>query len=105
VRVVRDGRTLRNVPVPPGATVLLSGLGAGVFQLSCQHHAGERSTLVVVDHPYAARTDAEGRFALRGVPPGDGKLSIVRPGGTIVRRPVSLSGTRADASIQLIEGE
>ena len=59
----------RNVAVPPAGTVRAAKLSTpGVFELRCDRHPDERSTLVVVDHPYATVTDARGRFTLTGVP-------------------------------------
>jgi hypothetical protein len=53
---------------------------SGVVELSS--NAGQfwmRAHLFVADHPYLARTDAEGRFALEQVPPGRYELACWLP--------------------------
>jgi hypothetical protein len=41
-------------------------------QADCSHeHRGQSMHLLVVDHPYAAVTDADGRFRIEGLPPGE----------------------------------
>ena len=37
--------------------------------------------MVILDHPLWAVADAGGRFALEGVPPGEGELTAVVMGG------------------------
>jgi len=105
VRVTHDGRAMRTVPVPPGTSPPLTGLGAGIYQLTCEHHPGEHATLVIADHPYVARTDGAGRFVLHGVPAGPRTLLILRPTGAEARRTVTVSGPRTESSISFSEGE
>ncbi|MCK6548500.1 hypothetical protein L6R52_21820 [Myxococcota bacterium] len=49
----------------------------GVATIECAvHRAREgKAHVAVLDHPFVARTDAEGRFALKGVPAGAVKLA------------------------------
>jgi hypothetical protein len=57
----------------------------GVVELSSA--AGQiwmRAYLFVDDHPYYARTDADGRFRLEGVPPGDYELVAWMPSWHVV---------------------
>jgi plastocyanin len=42
----------------------------GVVQLFCEIHEHMRGTVVVVDTPWFARSDAEGRYRIDGLPPG-----------------------------------
>ncbi len=42
----------------------------GEVKVFCSIHRSMGGLIVVVDHPYAAVTDAEGRYRLAGVPPG-----------------------------------
>jgi plastocyanin len=44
---------------------------AGVVKLYCEIHDHMRGTILVLDTPYFAKTDAAGRFRIEGVPPGD----------------------------------
>lgn len=43
---------------------------AGVVKLYCEIHEHMRGTILVLDTPLFVKTDAEGRFTLRGVPAG-----------------------------------
>jgi hypothetical protein len=42
----------------------------GTVQLFCEVHEHMRANLLVVDTPWHAVTDAEGRFAIEGIAPG-----------------------------------
>jgi hypothetical protein len=65
---VRDGRTVRNEPLPGGSSARpIAAPEPGIYDIRCDNHPGEHARLVVVDHPYVTRTDAAGRFELRGV--------------------------------------
>jgi hypothetical protein len=76
---------------------LPSGPAEVLVRLGCDVHPWMRGWLVVVDHPYAAVTDAAGSYAIRNVPPGSYTLAIwhetlgsrerpltVTPEGTVV---------------------
>lgn len=43
--------------------------------LTCDLHAWERANWLIVDHPFAAVTDADGRFRIENLPPGTHTLS------------------------------
>jgi hypothetical protein len=47
--------------------------------------------IVVVDHPYYAVTDADGRFTLADVPPGDYQLDVWHETLGEVTKPVSVA--------------
>lgn len=71
LRIVTAGRAVANVPLVAGvAPRALPAPPPGVYDLLCENHAQERAVLVVVDHPYATRADANGSFVLKGVPAG-----------------------------------
>ncbi|SRR5579883_139260 len=103
-RFSQNGRTVRNVPLPPGGNQLaITDLAPGIYRLACD--SVERATLVITDHPYAALTDEAGHFRLRDLPPGHFTLSIVRDGRPPLRRAIDVSGARLDTSIDLAEEE
>jgi hypothetical protein len=106
VRVARDGREVRDLPLPPGgAPIALDRLAAGVYELRCENHPGEGATLVIADHPYAARTDAAGRFALRGVPVGARRLTLLRHGHAPRTRALSVEAGAHELFIDVSEDE
>ncbi len=45
-------------------------------RIGCDYHPWMSGYLLVVDHPYAAITDAEGRFHIRDLPEGDHEFCI-----------------------------
>ena len=93
LRFTRDDRARGNVPLPAGSGPRVVPMPEpGVYHLSCENHPGESATLVVVDHPYAARTDGAGRFRLLGVPRGDRRLVVHRDGRPPHRRTLRASG-------------
>jgi plastocyanin len=51
----------------------------GVVQLGCNIHDNMIAFIVVVDTPYAAKTDAQGLATLHDVPAGTQTLSVWRP--------------------------
>lgn len=106
VRVTKDERALRHLPLPPGgAPSSIAPLSAGVYELSCENHPGERAVLVIVDHPYAAISDSAGRFSLRGVPAGERRFEIVRPAHAPLHRALTIAGARAELSLEVREDE
>jgi hypothetical protein len=46
------------------------------IRVTCDLHAWMRSSLVVVETPYYAVTDADGRFVIENVPPGHYRLKV-----------------------------
>ncbi|MEZ4299992.1 MAG: hypothetical protein R3B70_33900 [Polyangiaceae bacterium] len=88
-----DGpRAVSNVPVPAdGKAHAVTLPDPGVYEARCDTHEGERSALVVTDHPYITRTGPAGELSLASVPAGPVMLVVVTPGqgqGTklVVRR-------------------
>jgi plastocyanin len=75
----RDGEVLFNVPLlAKGApTTTRVRDAAGMWTLRCNAHTGERtSRLLVLAHPFFARTDAAGRADLPGVPAGRLRIGV-----------------------------
>jgi plastocyanin len=67
----------------------------GVVQLGCNIHDNMIAFIVVVDTPYAAKTDAQGLATLRDVPAGAQTVSLWRPylhaPGNVVRQVTQIS--------------
>jgi hypothetical protein len=98
LRLLRDGQSVLNVPLPPQSQPApLAVSDPGTYEWSCGVHAAERGTLVVVDHPYATSTDANGTFGLRDVPPGAAVVVVVRGGRAVARR----EATAPDSNIEI----
>ncbi len=77
----------QNRPMPPSAEPQrLSLTDRGVYHVRCDNHPGESTWIVVVDHPYAVQTAADGSFALLGVPAGGARLVVVAAEGATLRR-------------------
>lgn len=82
-----SGRLPPNRPMPPSAEAhVLPLTEPGVYHVRCDNHAGEATWIVVVDHPYAVRTSADGTFSLEGVPAGDARVVAVAAEGVTGRR-------------------
>ncbi len=59
---------------------------AGPVQLFCEVHEHMRANVLVVDTPWFAVTDAEGRFAIEGIAPGRHVVSVwLSPRQTVTR--------------------
>ena len=65
--------------IAPGEKRVVTFDEAGVIQVFCELHPKEAATLVVLPTPYFTRADAEGRFRLGHVPPGDYELVAWHP--------------------------
>lgn len=67
----------------PNAVVLDT---PGVVQLFCEVHEHMRANVIVVDTPWFAVTDPEGRFSIEGIAPGRHSVSIwLSPKQTVTR--------------------
>ena len=75
-------KTLFNVGLSrPGVEIPRRLVRAGLLEVGCNAgHPTEAAWVVVATHPYHAVTDAQGRFALRGIPPGDYHVRLWHPG-------------------------
>jgi plastocyanin len=80
---------------------------AGVVALGCNIHDQMIAFILVVDTPYAAKTDAAGQVTLRNVPAGAAKLTVWHPYMKTARnetmRPVTVgpSGGREQFAVDL----
>jgi plastocyanin len=71
---------------------------AGVVLVSCNVHRSMETDVLVVPSAYAAKVAADGRFVLRGLPPGDGKLYYWNPRGVLGARALTLPA-RGDVNV------
>jgi plastocyanin len=55
---------------PKGRTIPITFPHPEIIRVSCDLHSWMRGWVVVAEHPFYAVTDADGRFALPGLPPG-----------------------------------
>lgn len=116
VEIVNDDPTEHNVHSLPGLNDELSRLQPvqGMLEtrtfaspeimvrIKCDLHPWMTAFVGVVDHPYFAVTDEDGRFALTGVPDGTYTLAVWHERfGTQTTRVTVASGHRADATIEL----
>ena len=67
----QEGRTILNLAEPKQGMVVEKKMKkAGGQSLKCDVHNFMRGGLFVAENPYAAVTDAEGKYELKDVPPG-----------------------------------
>ena len=65
------GKTMFNVALPEkGSTITKTLTKTGIMELNCDCHPWMESFVYVFDHPYAALTDENGKFAIKDIPPG-----------------------------------
>jgi plastocyanin len=64
---------------PRGESKSVAFDAPGVVSVFCEIHRGMRATVVVVENPHVTTVDRDGRFTLRGVPPGRHTLVVVDP--------------------------
>jgi plastocyanin len=99
---VKDGVTrvqAFNVAVPTGEHYAFTFKGTGVYDVSCDIHAGMSAQIVATSTPYATLADDEGRFTFPDVVPGTYEL-IVYAGLQTIERTVEVAGahTEVDAT-------
>jgi len=68
----------------------LPASGEALVRLGCDVHPWMRGWLVVLDHPYAAVTGADGHFAIADVPPGDYTVAVWHEVLGRMERPVTV---------------
>lgn len=66
----------------------------GVVSLLCNVHSEMSAYVVVVETPYFALTDREGRFSIEGVPPGSHRLAFWHEAVTADPQPVVVEGEK-----------
>ena len=78
---------------------------AGVVALGCNIHDNMVAFIKVVDTPYAAKTDAQGRAVLRGLPVGSAPVRIwhpyLRAAGNEIARTLTVGPGEARETVQV----
>ncbi len=69
-------RLAGQVPGQPAPSAEITLREPGAWRLGCHLHGSMRGFVYVTDSPWAARTDANGRVTLQGVPEGAAQLRV-----------------------------
>ena len=86
---------------PRGATKSITFDKAGLVVLLCNVHSDMSAYIMVVDTPYYAVTDAQGRFRMPSVPPGAYTLHAWHESGAVLTRPVTVGARTAPLALTL----
>jgi plastocyanin len=93
-----DGKQFDLGLYPTGASKRLTFDRPGLSRIFCNIHPAMAAYILVVDSPHFAVSDRQGRFALRGVPPGNHTYKAWRPGSDVISGAVTVGG---DAPLQV----
>jgi plastocyanin len=76
----------------------------GVIDVFCNIHPQMAAKILVLDTKYYAITEADGRFKIRGVPPGNYELVVWQPKGKESTRAITISsGQHLAAHLEVVE--
>jgi plastocyanin len=95
---VKDGVTHQqafNVAVPTGGQYLYTFKATGVYDVSCDIHAGMSAQIVATSTPYATLADPEGRFTFPDVVRGSYALTVYA-GVRTIERTIEVAGPRTE---------
>jgi hypothetical protein len=66
-----NGKTMYNIGLPEkGSSVTKPLLRDGLMEVTCDSHPWMHGYVQILDHPYAAVTNAKGEFAIKDIPAG-----------------------------------
>ncbi len=66
-----NGKTMFNIGLPEkGSSVTKPLLRAGLMEVTCDSHPWMHGYIQILDHPYAAVTNAKGEFTIKDIPAG-----------------------------------
>jgi len=74
---------------------------AGNYALLCNVHPAMLGYLVVTPSSYYAKADAQGHFAIKGVPPGTYKVTAWAPRQKTITQTVTLKDTDVTTNFEL----
>lgn len=74
--LARKHETINKTVAPGGKETQVLDQGADKIEVKCDMHPWMNAWLFVTDTPFAAVSDAEGAFAISGLPPGEYKLTF-----------------------------
>lgn len=74
--LARKHEAINKTVAPGGKETQLLDQGADKIEIKCDLHPWMNAWLFVSDTPFAALTDADGRFQIEGLPPGEHKLVL-----------------------------
>ncbi|MBI1976359.1 MAG: hypothetical protein HYS56_02490 [Candidatus Omnitrophica bacterium] len=102
-----DGSTAFNIAVPiPGMEVTKKLDQPGIIRLRCDAgHTWMSAYIIVTDSAHATLTDADGNFALEGVPPGNYELEIWQEWLGAKRQPLVVSEGAAEPVTLVLKEE
>ena len=83
-----DGQTVSLGAYPAGTVQQIRFDRPGLSRIFCQIHPQMAAYVLVVDSPYFAVTDSNGRFTMASVPFGEYRYHAWRPGGPTLDRSV-----------------
>ena len=86
---------------PRGASKAVTFDRTGLVVVLCNVHSDMSAYIMVVDTPYYAVADAQGRFRLPDVPPGSYVLHAWHESGAELTRPVTVGGRDAPLTLAL----
>jgi plastocyanin len=86
---------------PKGRTIPITFPKPEIVRVDCDLHAWMRAWVVVAAHPFYALTDAQGRFRLDNVPPGQYTLRVWHERLGELSRPVTVADGGAPVTIEL----
>lgn len=87
---------------PRGATKSITFDKTGLVVLLCNVHSDMSAYIMVVDTPYYAVTDAQGRFHMPNVPPGAYTLHAWHESGAALTQTVTVGDQPASLALALV---
>src|SRR5690606_3699850 len=77
----------------------------GIVPIFCDIHAHMSAYVLVFSHPYFALSDADGRYAIEDVPPGEYSLAVWSELGAAPAQPVRVTAGVASEADFTVERE
>ncbi len=87
---------------PRGATKSITFDKTGLVVLLCNVHSDMSAYIMVVDTPYYAVTDAQGRFRMPNVPPGTYTLHGWHESGAVLTQTITVGDKPAPLALALV---